>query len=185
MFPVEFNTEGSNLFILSISLGDSLGKWYTLIKKRTLNSREEASTKAPWCCQVARVGAIVHPCPGTSRCWITERKGRRRAGSTGHEQKQRGGMCLLRTHLRSPHWPSVIQHRMERTHQSQHRHCSFLQRRWRSCDPLIINGWTFGTPSPCDVYVFPESLASRQNNSKSLASNFKKPLSYHLFFFNI
>lgn len=107
MFPVEFNTERSNLFILSISLGDSLGKWHTLIKKITLNSREEASTRAPWWFQVAHVGAIVHPCPGTSRWWITERKGRRRAGSTGHEQKQRGGMCLLPTHLRSPHWPQL------------------------------------------------------------------------------
>lgn len=158
MFPVEFNTEGSNLFILSISLGDSLGKWYTLIKKITLNSREEASTRAPWWFQVAHVGAIVHPCPGTSGWWITERKGRRRAGSTGHEQKQRGGMCLLPTHLRSPHWPSVIQHRMERTHQSQHRHCSFLQRRWWSCDPLIIrwlNFWhTFSLWCICFPRIF-------------------------------
>lgn len=37
-------------------------------------------------------------------------------------------------------------------------------------------------PFPCDVYVFPESLASRQNNFKSIASNFKKPLNYHFFF---
>ena len=98
--------------------------------------------------------------------WV---EGSRMTGNLGHEQKQRGGVYLLPAHLRSPHWPPVIQCRWKGTHQSYRRLCFFLQRRRWASWPL--NHQLAELPLGCAC--FPRIFGYQTASSKSPASNLK------------
>lgn len=97
--------------------------------------------------------------------WV---EGSRGAGSTGHEQKQRGGTCLLPAHLmrtakprsRSAGWKAAAKVgafvSSSRGEDDPH-------------DPLIISWLTFWLAAP-EMYTFPRIFAPRQHNPNPLPS---------------